>query len=491
MITLYTPATGFPDLEVKIAYGLARVAIEAVGIEKVSIHNNGGFYSVIINISESECGKLDKIFNLVCKRLLSSEYIPLNTPGIKKSGKGGGFVGNIIFKVDDNFSLNVYDHPFLMKKNVKDEPVCGHELEKVGTVLGLAAESGYHHSRDKLDSEPKKDKERYYIGRPSSPKRLCKSCALLALLGMWYASFIFSVADKEVIVIPIPNQELTGSKLQEIFAIQHQVRKEWFSQDIPQVLIPLVFLSKIPSSADILEGFDLFVAVLSRQQGYHVDGIYLIEIANYLDFISKTPYNIATIERMVNTFGNKKFSKDAYDSLIELNNALYYRAKDSLLKFARLYVFETTPKEGNWTNLLYLETANYLLREVAMIKEEIIKNKAVRSIAKTLGYFVWNKDYQNYSYADSLRNAKTEKDVRQIFEKLMREAKLRYDQEKSKPNGNPPHIPHPDDIDQIIYLMQSAKEAFEQVITTLYLLAFSFESYKTIKIQDTEEVKNE
>jgi len=25
MITLYTPATGFPDLEAKIAYGLARI----------------------------------------------------------------------------------------------------------------------------------------------------------------------------------------------------------------------------------------------------------------------------------------------------------------------------------------------------------------------------------------------------------------------------------------------------------------------------------
>jgi len=29
MITLYTPATGFPDLEAKIAYGLARIGIEA------------------------------------------------------------------------------------------------------------------------------------------------------------------------------------------------------------------------------------------------------------------------------------------------------------------------------------------------------------------------------------------------------------------------------------------------------------------------------
>ena len=32
MITLYTPATGFPGLEVKIAYGLARVSIESFRI---------------------------------------------------------------------------------------------------------------------------------------------------------------------------------------------------------------------------------------------------------------------------------------------------------------------------------------------------------------------------------------------------------------------------------------------------------------------------
>jgi CRISPR type I-A-associated protein Csa5 len=474
MITLYTPATGFPDLEVKIAYGLARVAIEAVGIEKVSIHNNGGFYSVIINISESECGKLDKTFNLVCKRLLSSEYIPLNTPGIKKSGKGGGFVGNITFKVDDNFSLNVYGHPFLMKKNEKDEPVCGHELEKVGTVLGLAAESGYHHSRDKLDSEPKKDRGRYYIGRPSSPKRLCKTCALLALLGMWYASFIFSVADKEVIVIPIPNQELTGSKLQEIFALQHRVRKEWFSQNIPQILIPLVFLSKIPSSADILEGFDLFVAVLSRQQGYHVDGIYLIEIANYLDFIRKTPYNIATIERMVNTFGNKKFSKEAYDSLIELNNALYYRAKDSLLKFARLYVFETTPKEGNWTNLLYSETTNYLLREVGMIPSNIIENPALQSLAKTLRYFIRER---KYGYADDIRNArKNSRDFEETIAKMLREGELRrvqqeQDRQAGKEVKNWIYLPNEEEIKEVFRL---ANEDFESTKLALVMLAFSF-----------------
>jgi len=469
-LTLYTPATGFPDLEVKIAYGLARVAIEA-GYEPVIVPN-GGFYGINI---EGEIAKLNNTFNIVSKRIFSSNYIPLNTPGIT-----GRSASTIQVKDSESFDIGIFTNIVEIAEHKKSETFCRHNVKnKVSNVLGFTASAttGVLCKRDGLDITFYQRQPR----RPTEPRDICKTCALLALLGMWYASFIFSVADKEVIVIPVPNQDLSGSKLQEIFALQHQIRKQPFSQNIPQVLIPLVFLSKIPSSADILKGFDLFIAVLSRQQGYHVDGIFLIEIEHYLDYIRQTSFNIATIDRLL--------MNEAYKALNELNNSIYYRRADSLLKFARLYVQETST--NNWTNLLYPETAKYLLKEVAMIKEGIIKDKAVRSIAKTLGYFVWNKNYQNYSFVDGLRNAKTSKDARQIFEKLMREAKLRYDQEKSKPNGNPPHIPHPDDIDQIIYLMQSAKEAFEQVITTLYLLAFSFESYKTIKIQDTEEMKNE
>jgi CRISPR type I-A-associated protein Csa5 len=470
MINLYTPATGFPDLEVKIAYGLARVAIEA-GYEPVIVPH-GGFYSINI---EGVIEKLNNAFNTLARRILSSTYIPINTPGITRRSADAMQVTET-----ESFDIGIFTSIAEIAEHKKTETFCRHNVKnKVSNVLGFTASAttGVLCKRDGIDIT-------FYQGqlrRPTDPREICKNCGLLALLGMWFASFIFSVADKEVIAIPIPNKEISGANLQKIFALQHQLRKQWFNQDIPQVTIPLVFLSKVPSSADILEGFDLFVAVLTRQQGYHVDSIFLIEIENYLEYIRQSSYNVATVDLLL-------MSK-AYEALRELNNTIYYREIDSIPKFARLYVQETST--NNWTNLLYLETAKYLLKEVAMIKEEIIKNKAVRSIAKTLGYFVWNKDYQNYSYADSLRNAKTERNVRQIFEKLMREAKLRYDQEKSKPNGDPPHIPHPDDIDQIIHLMQSGKETFEQVITTLYLLAFSFESYKTIKIQATEELKNE
>ena len=102
-ITLYTPATGFPDLEVKIAYGLARVGIEAFDMEKVAIHNNGGFYTVIIDIDEDAFFKLDKTFNMLCKRLLSSSYIPFSTPGI-----AGRSAESVTLGADEILSLNDY-----------------------------------------------------------------------------------------------------------------------------------------------------------------------------------------------------------------------------------------------------------------------------------------------------------------------------------------------------------------------------------------------
>jgi CRISPR type I-A-associated protein Csa5 len=477
-IKLNTPATGFPDLKIKIAYGLARVGIETFGMEQIAIQDGGGFYTVTVDIAEDEFYKLDRTFNLLCNRLLSSLYIPFSTPGI-----AGRSAESISVDENESFSLDIYKSMEFVSENRARENICRHRHDAVSNIIGLTVSTSFHNKRDGLDIQlqyknPKDKTSPKLPRRPTNPKNICKTCALLSLLGTWYATFIFNVADREIIAIPIPKEKIAGSKLQEIFALQHQIRKSWINQEIPQVIIPLIFLSKIPSSADILDGFDLFIAVLSRQQGYHVDGLFLIPIEDYLDFIRQTPFNIATIDAMIR--------REAYGSLQELNNAIYNREKVALPKFARLYVQETSTKD--WINLLYPETTKYLLKEVAMINEEIINNKAVRSVAKTLGYFVWNKDYQNYSFADGLRNAKTHKEVRQIFEKLEREAKLRYDQEKNKQNGNPPHLPHPDDIVEINRLMQKDDESFTQVKTTLYLFAFTWESYKTIRLE--EEVQN-
>jgi len=446
MITLYTPATGFPDLEAKIAYGLARVGIETFGMERVAIHDEGGFYRVVIDVDENESGKLDKTFNLICRRLLSSSYIPFSTPGIS-----GRSAESIPRTADEIFSLDDYKSMLFNAENRRSENVCRHRNSSVGNIIGFATSTSYHHKRDGIDTSIQQKVPR----RPTNPKNICKTCALLSLLGTWYATFIFNVANREIIAIPIPKEKIAGSKLQEIFALQHQIRKNWINQEIPQVLIPLIFLSKIPSSADILEGFDLFVAVLSRQQGYHVDGLFLIPISNYLDFIRQTPFNIATIDAMLR--------REAYGSLQELNNAIYNREKVVLPKLARLYVQETST--NNFTNLLYPQTTKYLLKEVAMISSEIIENSALGSLARTLRYFIREK---KYGYADDIRNARKES---KVFEttvaKMLREGRLRLEQKEKI------HLPTDEEMKEVFRL---ANADFENTKIALVILAFSFPS---------------
>ncbi|AIH04571.1 type I-A CRISPR-associated protein Csa5 [Thermodesulfobacterium commune] len=457
MINLYTPATGFPDLEVKIAYGLARVGIEAFGINRVKIIPEKGFYLVLI---DGNIPKLNDTFHKISARVLSSDFIPRSTPGIT-----GRTADTIKVSKNETFDLSIYTHIIEIAEHKKSENFCRHkEKIKVSNVIGFtaAATTGVLCKRDGLDIT-------YYQGvprRPTDPREICKTCALLALLGMWYASFIFNIADKEVIITPIPNNEVSGLKLQEIFSIQHQIRKEWFGQEIPQVLIPLFFLSRIPSSADILEGFDLFVAVLSRQQGYHVDGIYLLSIEKYLNFLRDNPFNIASIDVMLRN--------NAFSALTELNNVIYYK-KDSITKFARLYVQETS--SDKFVNLLYPQTAKYLLREVGMIRQDIIENPALASLARTLRYFIRER---KYGYADDIRNArKDSRDFEETIARMLREGRLRLEQKEKI------HLPTEDEIKEVFRL---ANENFEATKTALVILAFSFPSKVEQTAENIEEV---
>lgn len=460
-IMLYTPATGFPDLEAKVAYGLARVGIEAFGMEKVSIQDSGGFYTVVIDIDENESDKLDKTFNLLCRRLLSSSYIPFSTPGI-----AGRSAESISVSQNEIFSLDSYKSIIFNAENRRSENICKHGNSSIGNIIGIAVATSYHHKRDGIDTSIQQNVPR----RPTNPKNICKVCALLSLLGTWYASFIFSIADREVIAIPFPKGEVNGSKLQEIFSLQHQIRKNWFKQEIPQVIIPLIFLSKIPSSADILDGFDLFIAVLSRQQGYHVDGLFLIHISKYLDFLRATPYNIALVDTMLR--------REAFTALQELNTIIYYDATNSLTKFARLYVQETST--NNFINLLYTKTAKYLLKEVAMISSEIIENTALGSLARTLRYFIRQK---KYGYADNIRNARKEsKDFEDTITKMLREGRLRLEQKEMI------HLPTDEEMKEVFRL---ANQDFDKTKTALVILAFSFPARAEEAVETIiEEVQN-
>jgi len=472
MITLYTPGTGFPDLEVKIAYGLARVGIEAYGrAERVVILPEAGYY--IVNI-EGDMERLNYTFNFLCNRLLQSEYIFLSTPGIKRSGKIGEKGWNLLARENKSRQLNKYLRFSFFLQNRKEEPICNHNGEKVGIQIGFSACTSYHQSRDKIDAQ----KNKRGLHRPTSPKKLCKTCGLLAVLGMWFASFIFNIRQKEVIVIPIPQDKITGEDLEKIFSLQHYLHKEYLPADIPSVLIPLAFLAKVPSTTEIFnKNFNLFIGLLVKQgQVYHVESTYLISIEDYLKFL-ENPYNVVSVDKML--------QKGAFGALQELHKVIYYKDLPSLLSFPRLYAQETTTDD--YVNLLYPDTTRYLLEEVAMIKPEIIKNEAINSVASTLRYFVREKKYH---YVDNIRNArKDSKDLEETLVKMLREAELRRIQEDEKKKAGKKYrfvnIPSEKEIKE---LFQLTNENFDEVKTALAILAFSF---PTKREEIEEEIKEE
>ncbi|HEC91746.1 MAG TPA: type I-A CRISPR-associated protein Csa5, partial [Candidatus Atribacteria bacterium] len=287
-----------------------------------------------------------------------------------------------------------------------------------------------------------------------------------SLLGTWYGTFIFSVKEREVFAVPLPKKDINGMELSKLFSLHHIIRKEWINKDIPTQAIPLVLLDRIPSSTEILERFDLFVSILSRQQGYHVESLSIMSLEPFIDFIKYSPYNVASIDIMLN--------KNAFTSLSSLSNLLISKNSMEITKFARGYSKETSTND--FVKLLYRETACYLLREIGMIKNEIIENEAIESVARTLRYFIREKKYH---YADNIRNArKDSKDFENTIVKMLREAELRRVQEEKKKTNKEYKFVNIPSEKEIKELFQLANKDFDGVKTALVMLAFSFPTRK-------------
>jgi CRISPR type I-A-associated protein Csa5 len=170
--------------------------------------------------------------------------------------------------------------------------------------------------------------------------------------------------------------------------------------------------------------------------------------------------------------------REAFGALQELNKIIYHKNLSSLLVFPRLYSQETST--NNFVNLLYPETAKYLLKEVAMIRQDIIENQAIGSLARTLRYFVRDRKYH---YADDIRNARQEsKAFEETIAKMLREGRLRRGQKEEI------HLPTENEMKEVFRL---ANEYFEDVKTTLVILAFSFSSKAEEEIEEDAKTSKE
>ncbi|MGC8979304.1 type I-A CRISPR-associated protein Csa5, partial [Caldisericum sp.] len=413
MITLYTPATGFPDLEAKIAYGLARVGIEA-GCDFYIVPQQG-FYQIKFDKFSSH--KFKQSFLMILERLLSSNrFFDL---GVKAKDKGKYSANEDIIKqiqtlfIQNNHTLeNFYQLNNLADFNFKKHTFCGHRgVNKFGGSSGLILISSFHagkpYFRDKIYDK--------------FNMNLCEICGYLAVLGFNSFAFIVQMGTgknkKYVLVLPVPKKEISKENLIKLLSLQKTSHNFWLSDLQPLTTFSIGLLAKVPSLCDIINELQLLfhLTLLSKDNRGDtvVEQTAVVGAINFSKFISNSAYNSATVEKLVGSYNEKP----KISSMIELTNALENLNKDSLLKFARLYVQETST--DNWVNLLYPETVKYLLREVAMISSEIIENSALGSLARTLRYFIRER---KYSYADDIRNARKEsKDFEETIAKMLRE----------------------------------------------------------------------
>jgi len=478
MITLYTPATGFPDLEAKIAYGLARVGIEA-GAE-VEILLQEGFYQ--INLTGSSTRNINQTFTLLSERLLSSSrFYDL---GVKARYKSiyptVDEKGNFKERLKEIDILSLYKPFDKLSFDFKRDKFCRHdkipkfgspydkEIHSGGLILLASTHAGKPYWRDNRKNE--------------FNLRLCEVCGYLATLG--YISFNFRIQigkgnnRKYIIVLPVPQKSLKTTELLKLFASQKTLHNFWLSDLIPLSDFTIGLLAKVPSLAEFIEEIPLSFHLSLVSKDNHGDTVIeqtaFIDTFIYSEFINASPYNANTIEELLG--GLPKIP-----SLDTINKVLLNKDKVDLMKFARLFTQETS--SDNFVNLLYPETSRYLLKEVAMIKPEIIENEAIGSVAQTLRYFIRDKKYH---YADDIRNArKDSKDFEGTIVKMLREAELRRVQEEEKKKAGKEHkfINIPDEK-EIKELFQLANEDFDAVKTTLVILAFSFPTKR-------EEIKEE
>jgi len=460
MITLCTPATGFPDLEVKIAYGLARVAIES-GFESTIIPQKG-FYQIEMKNFSSD--KFSESFLMFLNRLLSAnKFYDL---GVKARYKNKYSVTEEVFKEIQQFLQNYgFEQIFSFRQisdfNFKKETFCGHkDIKNFGGSSGLILLSSFHagkpYFRDKIS-------DRFNLN-------LCEICGYLAVLGLYTFGFIIQMGSgknrKYMITLPIPEGKMGINELYILMSLQKRLHNFWLSDILPMNTFLIGLLAKVPSLSDIINElqlqFHLTLVSKDNQGDTVVEQTAFVDALALSKYISVSPYNIVTVENLLGNY----IKKPKISSLLELVTSLDNYDRNSLLKFARLYVQETST--NNWTNLLYLETANYLLKEVAMIKKEIIENPALQSLARTLRYFIRER---KYGYADDIRNArKDSRDFEETIAKMLRESRLRLEQ------GAKIHLPTEDEIKEVFRL---ADEDFESTKLALVILAFSFPSKET------------
>ncbi|MGD9495036.1 MAG: hypothetical protein AB7Y46_01875 [Armatimonadota bacterium] len=448
MITLHTPATGYPELEAKLAFGLARIGLECS--ENITITPQPAFYQVTIDASEDEA---NEALVTLATRSLGGEHQYFGQPGIQP-------------RWAPNYPPEPEEVRGLLAACTACSPVertglgdmmCGHGQiaewgGSKGFILVASASVGKPARRDRPQARDN--------------LRLCTLCGTLVMLATHNFVFQTSIGDrdaKRAVMTPIPSGRLRTPELVEMQSAQKLTPEQIARSDIPAVTVPLAFLARFPHAAKLLSETEclLHTVIFDPSARDRVVATQFASVRDVARFVDASPFNAATVERLISP------AQPVVDPLMQLARLLNEggpRARRRLAtSFARGYVSGADPANPR---LLYPVTARYIAEELLMIPAEIMRNEAIASVASALRHFVIER---NYGFVDNVRNARYDShDLERTLTQMLRQMQVHR---VAKKQGA--WLPDDAQVADVITLASKSEDDFENVKLALTLLALS------------------
>jgi len=417
VITLYTPATGYPELEAKLAYGLARIGLECC--EDVTIEPQPAFYRVHIDATEAD---VNTALITLATRSLAGDHLYLGQPGIQVR-----YFERYAPAPEDLDGLLGACHgcPEPTRPNLRQN-MCGHDdIEPWGGTKGFilvaSAYVGMPARRDRAHSK--------------SNLALCALCGTLVMLATHSFVFQTSIGErdaKRAVMTPIPYTVLGAAQLVEMQAAQKLTPERVARNDLPAVTVP-----------------DRVVAT-------HFSSVRAIS-----EFVNASPFNAATVEWLLAP------RQPVVDPLMQLTRLLtegdLHARRRLATSFARGYVTGANPENPR---LLYPVTVRHIGEEVLMIPGEIMRNDSIHSLASALRHFVQER---NYGFVDNVRNARYDShDLERTLTQMLRQMQVHRAAEKRGA-----WLPDDAQVAEVVTLASESEDQFEDVKLALTLLALS------------------
>ena len=352
MLELYTPFTGLPDLEAKIAFGLVYIARQTPLVEPkdIRIEPLRGYYDIQIETDEPQkvLNDLDRALRDVSIRRLC-EYVLRRIPGMQPKYIET-YIEHIEGLKDEKKLINLYQQSSLTKRELKaPSTICGHKArtKMPGAILALSPSIG-----------------KLWLRRDGFEKweniKVCRCCFALALLGFTQYVPIFNVgkppAIRWVILTPLPKEVLDGEELDLLASAIKSPPIERIAANIPCATLLLSIFAYHSHLAEVLshKEYAIHIASLSMDRVWKTTGSTIMDVAPLVEFIRASSFNAATVINMIDAIRRGKGKVEAIELLNRLLLTRDKRSRTSLFRrFARTYAE---------INLLYPDTAKYLTR---------------------------------------------------------------------------------------------------------------------------------